>query len=250
MLRRAFSAMLALVAFAGPVKAESVKTQTVTFPTGVETISGYLAAPVSVGRYPAVLVLPADAGLTDWVKDQARKLAEHGYVALALDMYRGRVAFEPELAYNLAISVPPARAFQDMEAAIHYLIALPDVEKDKVGSIGWSVGGKWSLMLAVNDPFLLASVCNYGAPPANADDIQKIRAPILGIFGADDIVISREDIETFDDALIAANKLHEFKFYRHAGHNFEDPGDRLGYREDLAGEAWNLTLTFLDEHLK
>ncbi len=156
--------------------------------------SGYLATPEAPGRHPGILVLHPDAGLSDWVKEQTRKLADHGYVALAVDFYRGHLAFDPQLAYNLATGIPPARAFQDMEAAIHYLITRPDVNKDKIGSIGWSVGGKWSLMLAVNDPFLAACVSNYGAMPTDPADIQKIHAPILVIFGTEDLIVPREDV--------------------------------------------------------
>jgi carboxymethylenebutenolidase len=250
MWRNAILAIFIPLAIASPGWAEHVKTQEVTFASGSETIGGYLAIPQTAGRHPAILVLHADSGLTDWVMEQTRQLAEHDYVALALDMYRGRVAHEPELAYNLAVSVSPARAFQDMETAIHYLIARPDVDKDKIGSIGWSVGGKWSIMLAVNDPFLAACVCNYGALPANPPEIEKIRAPILGIFGAEDLVISRQEVENFGDAMTSAHKSFEMKMYRGAGHDFEDPSNQLGYREDLAQEAWDFTLAFLDKHLK
>ena len=250
MYRYSLLAALMLFAIASPGLAESVKTQTVTFTSGTQTLAGYLATPQSPGKHPGVIVLHSDAGLTDWVKEQTQKLAEHGYVALAIDFYRGRVAFDPQLAYNLATGTPPARAFQDMEAAIHYLIARPDVEKDKIGSIGWSVGGKWSLMLAVNDPFLAACVSYYGSMPANPADIQKIRAPILGIYGTEDLVISRDDIDNFDDAMANAHKSFELKLYHGAGHDFADPTNQLGFRENRAQEAWDLSLAFLDKHLK
>jgi carboxymethylenebutenolidase len=250
MRRSVLAAMLALIAFAKLAHADSVKTQTVTFASGAETISGYLATPASAGTHPGILVLHSDGGLTDWVKAQARKLAEHGYVALALDMYRGRVAFDPEIAYNLTISVPPARAYRDMEAGIHYLIGRSDVNKDKIGAVGWAVGGKWSLMLAVNDPFLAACVSHYGAPPANPADFAKIRAPILGIYGAEDLVVVRDDVEKFADAMASAQKPLELKIFRGTGHDFEEPSNRLGYHEMHSQEAWELTLAFLDKHLK
>jgi carboxymethylenebutenolidase len=235
---------------ANTVFAESIKTQDVAFQSGSEKIVGYLAAPGSPGKHPGLLVLHADGGLTDWVKEQARKLAGQGYVALAIDLYRGHLAFDPELAYNLVTSTPPARAFQDMEAAIHFLVMLPDVNKDKIGSIGWSVGGKWSLLLAVNDPFLAVCVNNYGSMPTNPADILKIHAPVLGIYGADDLTVLKDDVETFDDAMTSAHKPFEMKIYRGAGHDFEDSTNKLGFREGTAEDAWRLTLAFLDQHLK
>ena len=104
------------------------------------------------------------------------------------------MAYDPALAYELMIGTPPDRAFQDMEAAIHFLAARPDVNKEKIGSIGWSAGGKWSLLLAVNDPFLAACVSNYGSMPTDPADIQKIHAPVLAIFGADDRYIPASDV--------------------------------------------------------
>jgi carboxymethylenebutenolidase len=250
MRRIALLAAWSLFAIAPAAFAGTIKAQEVTFPSGSETIAGYLAAPDAAGQHPALVVLHSDNGLTDWVKEQTRKLAMHGYVALAVDLYRGHLAFDPELAYNLVTGTPPDRAFRDMEAAIHYLIARPDVNKDKVGSIGWSAGGKWSLMLAVNDPFLAACVSNYGAPPTDPVEIQKIHAPVLGIYGADDLIVLKDDVEAFEDSMTNAHKSIELKFYRGAGHDFEDSENKLGFREGTSEEAWQLTLNFLDQHLK
>ncbi len=249
---RRFALLAAAICFtiANTTLAASVRTQDVTFPSGSETIAGYLAVPESPGQHPALLVLHADGGLTDWVKERTQKLAGQGYVALAIDLYRGHLAFDPELAYNLVTSTPPDRAFRDMEAAIHFLIARNDVNKDKLGSIGWSVGGKWSLLLAVNDPFLAACVNNYGSMPTNPADIQKIHAPVLGIYGADDLIVPKDEVETFEDAMTSAHKSFDVKIYRGAGHDFEDSTNKLGFREGITEEAWQLTLTFLDQHLK
>ena len=236
---------IASTAFAGPVK-----TQDVTFPSGSETIAGYLAAPESPGTYPGLVVLHEDWGLTDWVKEQTRKLAGQGYVALAVDLYRGQLAHDPAFAYELISAAPPDRALQDMEAAIHFLIARADVNKDKIGSIGWSAGGKWSLLLAVNDRFLGACVSNYGAPPADPAEVQKIRAPVLAIFAADDRYIAASDITDFETAMSAAHKSIDIKVYPQAGPGFENPGNTLAYREGAADDAWHRSVAFLDQHLK
>ena len=236
---------IAPTAFAG-----SVKTQDVTFPSGSETIAGYLAAPDSPGKHPALVVLHEDWGLTEWVKAQTRKLAGQGYVALAVDLYRGQVAYDPALAYELMVSTPPDRALQDMEAAIHFLAARPDVNKEKIGSIGWSAGGKWSLLLAVNDPFLAACVSNYGSMPTDPADIQKIHAPVLAIFAADDRYIAASDAYAFEDAMKNAHKSIDVKVYPNAGPGFENSDNKLAYREGAAEDAWQRTLTFLDQHLK
>jgi len=119
-----------------------------------------------------------------------------------------------------------------------------------MGSIGWSVGGKWSLLLAVNDPFLAACVVNYGSMPTDPADIQKIHAPVLGIFGADDRYISARDVEDFESAMNSAHKSIDVKVYPNVGPGFENSDNKLAYREGAAEDAWQRTLTFLDQHLK
>lgn len=232
-------------AFAAPFK-----TQEVTFASGSETVAGYLAAPDFPGKYPGLVVLHEDWGLTDWIKGQARKLAEQGFVALAVDLYHGQVAHDPYLAYDLMAGTPPDRALREMEAALNFLAARPDVNKEKLGSIGWSAGGKWSLALAANDPRLAACVVNYGSLPTDPAEIQRINAPVLGIFGTDDDRISQEDIQAFTSAMTNAHKSIDVKIYQAAGHGFENSDDRLGYREAAAEDAWQRTLAFLNQHLK
>ena len=250
MKRIAVLAAWSYLALAATALAVPIKAHDVTFPSGSETIAGYLAAPESPGQHPGLVVIHEDWGLTDWIKGQTRKLAGQGYVALAVDLYRGQVAHEPSFAYDLMVSTPPERALRDMEAAIHFLAARPDVNKEKLGSIGWSMGGKWSLLLAVNDPFLAACVLNYGSMPTDPAEIQKIHAPVLGIFGAEDRSIPPSDVEAFEDAMNSAHKSIDVKIYPRAGHAFENSENKLGYREDAAQDAWQLTLAFLDRNLK
>lgn len=250
MRRTALMIAWSVLAIAATALAAPIKTQNVTFPSGSETITGFMAEPEAAGKYPAVVVIHDDSGLTDWVKEQTRKLAVHGYVALAVDLYRGQVAHDAQFAYELTVNTPPDRALRDLEAAIHFLYVRPEVIREKMGTVGWSVGGKWSLLLAVNDPFLDACVVNYGAMPTESTDIQKIHAAVLGIFGADDRSIATADVYAFEDAMKAAHKSFAEKIYRHAGHDFANPTHTLGFNEDAAADAWQRIVAFLDEHLK
>lgn len=239
-----------LLTVATNIFAITVKVQEVTFASGSETISGYLAVPDSPGEHPGMVVIHEDWGLTDWVKAQTRRLAENGYAAIAVDLYHGNVAYDPEYAYELMVSTPPERALRDMEAALHFLATQPGVNKEKIGSIGWSAGGKWSLLLAENDLFLAACVMNYAPLPSDPAEIQNIRAPVLAIFGSEDRSTPPGDVEAFGNAMESAHKSVEIKVYPGASHAFENPDNKLGYREGAAEDAWQRTLTFLDEHLK
>jgi carboxymethylenebutenolidase len=144
----------------------------------------------------------------------------------------------------------PERALRDMRAAIGFLETRADVNKDKIGTLGWSAGGKWALLLANNDPLLGACVVNYSPMPTDSVDIQRIHAPVLGLFGADDPTVRASDVEVFVNAMNAAHKSIEVKLYARAGHGFENPDNKLSYREGDADDAWQRTLTFLDQHLK
>jgi carboxymethylenebutenolidase len=230
--------------------AAGVRTQDITFASGDETIAGYLALPESPGKHPALVVIHEWWGLNDWVKEQARDLAEQGYIALAVDLYRGQVAYDPTLAHELSRGMPQDRALRDLKAAFDYLAARPDVRKEKIGSIGWCMGGGLSLELAVNEPRLAACVVNYGSMPTDPADIQKIHAPVLGNFGAEDRGIPPSAVEAFENAMQAANKSLDVKIYPGAGHAFENPNNKLGYKEGAATDAWKRIMAFLDHNLK
>jgi carboxymethylenebutenolidase len=232
-----------------PDRAE-VKTETVQYPSGTETISGYLALPTSAGRHPAMVVIQEWWGLNDWVKEQTRKLADMDYVALAPDLYRGQLATDPNMAHELMRGMPQDRAVRDLEATFAYLTSRKDVEAKKIGSIGWCMGGGLSLQFAVRESKLAACVVNYGAPPTDSADINKIRAPILGNYGALDRGIPPANVQAFEKSARAAGKSIDVKIYDGAGHAFENPNNKDGYRPEAAADAWSRTVAFLAKALK
>src|SRR5271154_1670437 len=138
-----FSAMLAFGLIAAPlvVRAQAPKTQTVEFPSGKESASGFLAVPDKPGQYPGLVVIHEWWGLNDWVKEQTEKLAAQGYVALAVDLYRGKSATDPSEAHELMRGLPQDRAIRDMQAAYDYLAARKDVKPGRIGSLCMGVGG-------------------------------------------------------------------------------------------------------------
>src|ERR1700733_1686063 len=115
----------------------SAEGKAVSYKSGDETVSGMIYAPAGHGPFPALIVIHEWWGLNDWVKQQAEKLAAQGYVALAVDLYRGKVADNPDLAHELMRGVSPDRATRDLQAAYDLLASQPNVKKDRIGSIGW-----------------------------------------------------------------------------------------------------------------
>src|SRR5690349_10792366 len=157
--------------------------KSVSYKSGDETVQGMLYEPAGKGPFPAVIVIHEWWGLNDWVKEQASKLADQGYVALAVDLYRGKVAATPDEAHELMRGVPEDRAARDLHAAFEYLKAQKEVKADRIGAIGWCMGGGYSLNVAMAEPTLAADVVNYGHLAADADSLKKIQAPVLGNFG-------------------------------------------------------------------
>jgi carboxymethylenebutenolidase len=247
-MKRLALLLLFVLALAAPVGAAE---ETVTYKSGDETVSSFLATPTGKGPFPALVVIQEWWGLNDWIKEQARALAKEGYVALAVDLYRGKVATTQEDAHQLMMGAPPDRILRDLGAALAFLRARPDVKKDRVGSIGWCMGGGYSLALAVEDPGLAAVVAYYGAPPTDAAAIAKIKAPVLGNYGAEDKGPSPDQVRAFEAAMKKEAKGVDIKIYEGAGHAFANVNNPWGgYREAAAKDAWARTVAFLAAHLK
>jgi carboxymethylenebutenolidase len=226
--------------------------KSVSYKSGDETVQGILYTPTGKGPFPAIIVIHEWWGLNDWVKGQASKLADQGYEALAIDLYRGKVATTPDVAHELMRGVPDDRANRDLEAAFNFLQSQPNVKKDRIGAIGWCMGGGYALDVALDEPTLAADVINYGHLVTDPAAIKKINAPILGLFGAQDQGITPDDVHKFEAAMKEQGKKVEIKIYDDAGHAFENPGNKNkpGYRPDDAADAWKRTVTFLADNLK
>ncbi len=247
-MKRVLLACLTLVILTSPALAAE---QTVSFKSGDETVNGFLVTPEGKGPFPAVIVIHEWWGLDGWVKDQARALAKEGYVALAVDLYRGKVTDKQEEAHQLMMGMPRDRALRDLEAAFAYLRGRADVRKDRIGVIGWCMGGMYSLAVATEEPRLAAVVAYYGAPPTDAAAIAKIKAPVLGNYGAEDKGPSPEQVKAFEAAMKKAGKTVDIKIYPGAGHAFANPNNPWGgYREAAAKDAWQRTLAWFAKYLK
>ena len=152
----------------------NITTSIVSYKSGNDTVKGYLAMPGGEGPFPGLIVIHEWWGLTDWIKNNADSFADNGYAALAIDLYRGKVTSDPSEAKNLSGSLPKDRAITDLKAAFDYLQNLPDVDKNKIGSIGWCMGGGYSLQAALNIHALSACIIAYGRLTNDTNDVKKI----------------------------------------------------------------------------
>ncbi len=245
------SLLLSLIlSLCASLSAFAVDGKAVSYKSGDDTVNGVLYTPAGKGPFPALIVIHEWWGLNDWVKEQAGKLAEQGYVALAVDLYRGKVADNPDLAHELMRGLAGDRATRDLRAAYDFLASQANVKKDRIGSIGWCMGGGYALDTALAEPQLAATVINYGHLATEPAELKKINAPILGLFGGQDRGITPEDVKKFQQAIEGLGKKIEVKIYPDAGHAFENPNNKQGYRAEDAADAWQRTVDFLAATLK
>ncbi|HEY4052934.1 MAG TPA: dienelactone hydrolase family protein [Terriglobales bacterium] len=247
---KAFFVYCLLLLIASSASAATSKSKDVSYKSGDETVKGILYTPEGKGPFPAIIVIHEWWGLNDWVKEEASKLSDQGYVALAVDLYRGKVATTPDEAHEIMRGVPEDRAQRDLHAAYEYLEAQPDVKKNRIGAIGWCMGGGYSLDVALQEPDLAADVINYGHLATDPATLKKINAPILGLFGAQDRGITPDDVKKFEAQLQQLGKKIDVTIYPDAGHGFENPNNKDGYREKDTADAWDKTVKFLAANLK
>jgi carboxymethylenebutenolidase len=219
----------------------------VTFPglNGV-SLQGYLATPRSSGPSPAVVMIHEWWGLNHDTTVLADALAGQGFVVLAADAFRGRVAQTPADAMKQLRETPGEQIAADLDAALDFLRSHPRVDADRVASVGFCFGGTQSMYMGTRNPELTGVVIFYGGGPIQ-DAAQlgsmKEAGPVLGIYGKEDGSIPVEQVRKFEDAMEARGVENTITVYPRVGHAFVKSNT---YRSGGAPEqAWNQMVSFL-----
>lgn len=210
-------------------------------------VIGYLAKPVVKNNYPGVIMIHEWWGLNDHIKRTARELASEGYVVLAVDLYYGEVAANPDRARELSSSLDQDKAIQNMKSAVAYLQTRENTRK--LASLGWCFGGGQSLQLALSGERLDATIIYYGNLITEESKLSSIKWPVQGIFGEEDTVIPIETVKEFKSVLEQLEIENEIYIYPAVGHAFANPTG-TNYSPNEAEDAWEKTITFLSKHLK
>jgi carboxymethylenebutenolidase len=235
-----------------PPPASPIASQTVQYATvNGKPVQGYLAYPSAAeGGLPGVLVFHEWWGLNDNIRAMANQLAGEGYVALAVDVYGGRAATDPDAARALMEQAMKDGdgVRQNLRQAHAYL--KDQVKATRIGTIGWCFGGGLSLQAALLVPDQVdAAIVYYGHVSSDPAELRALKAPLLGLFGGADQGIPPEDVHKFEAALKALGKDAEIHIYDGAGHAFANPSGK-NYQPEAAADAWKRSLAFLAAHLK
>ncbi|MDQ3929789.1 MAG: dienelactone hydrolase family protein, partial [Chloroflexota bacterium] len=184
-------------------------------------------------------------GLNDFFQELADRLSQEGFVVLAPDLYDGRTAATIEEAEALIYTLDYKEAINYETAAAGYLLSHPAVEGDRLGAVGFSMGGAYVTWLATLNPSVSAVVLFYGGVEQEADFAIRTRAAFLGHFAEDDPYESSEEMRRMEAMLRAARRDVAFEVYPGTGHWFFEGDRQDAYNAEAAELAWRRTLEFL-----
>jgi carboxymethylenebutenolidase len=224
--------------------ADREPVQNVTFPSNGTQAHGYLALPPS-GRGPGLVVIQEWWGLTTHMEDITNRFAAAGFVALAPDLYGGKVTHDAEEAGRLMQELPADRAARDLRGAVDFLLGHEAATGAKVGAVGFCMGGGFVLSLAAQDSRVAAAAAFYGVVQQPID-FSGMSASVQGHFGEQDAFVPVEAARQLSREIAGATGTEPDFHYYPAGHAFVNDENLLGtYDAEQAGIAWGRAVEFL-----
>ncbi|HEV2218486.1 MAG TPA: dienelactone hydrolase family protein [Candidatus Dormibacteraeota bacterium] len=208
---------------------------------------GFLALPEGSGPHPGVVVIHEAYGLNDNIKDITQRFAKQGYAALGVDLFSGRnktICMTRFMAGMLRGSVNRF-GVEDLKLGLSYLAALPEVDPERIGAIGFCMGGSFAIAWACTDDRLKAVAPFYGVNPRPIDAVKRM-CPVVGSYPEKDFTAGAG--RALDAALNRHNIAHDIKVYPGAGHSFFND-TRGSYDKPAADDSWARVLGFFGTHL-
>ncbi|HEX3693815.1 MAG TPA: dienelactone hydrolase family protein [Polyangia bacterium] len=250
---------------------EGIEAGEIKIPVGAESIPGYRAMPgkgtaKSKGKgFPVVMVVQEIFGVHEHIKDVCRRFAKQGYLAVAPALYarQGDVSTmtdSKEIMAKVVSKVPDQQVMGDLDATVAWAKTSGEADVSRLAINGFCWGGRIVWLYSAHNPHLRAGVAWYGRIVGNKDPLHPqnpldiaaaVKAPVLGLYGAQDQGIPVATVEQMQKALAAAHskaaRACEFKIYPDAGHAFF-ADYRPSYRQDAAEDGWTRALAFLKKN--
>ena len=208
---------------------------------------GYLALPDSTGPHPGVVVIHEAYGLNENIKDITRRFADAGYSALAVDLFsdRNRALCMARYMTSMLLGSVQRPGISDLRAALTFLAAIPEVDPQRIGAIGFCMGGGFAIAWACTDERLKAIAPFYGANPRPLEVVQRA-CPVVGSYPEKDFTAGPG--RALDNALERFGIARDIKIYPGAHHSFFNDQGRA-YDKAAAEDSWARVMTFFGEHL-
>jgi carboxymethylenebutenolidase len=213
-------------------------------------IKGFQAWPQKGGPFPAVIILHERWGLTQHYQHLAFRLAEHGYVALAVDQYSRTgsvVTSDAAHAAQLMAKVTVPSLMQDLMAAAEYLNYQDYIKKHRIAVIGFDMGGSFALNFAACRRQLRACIAFYGKVPLDA--LGSLHCPVLFHQAEHDDVVSAQEVDALSEKLAAQHVACDIQKYPGTQHGFFNSSRPDVYQAEAADQAWLKSLAFLDDYI-
>jgi len=215
---------------------------------GGRRLNATVARPEAAGKYPGVVVIHEVFGDQPEMRAVCQKFADRGYVAVMPDLFSGRGP-RPICVARTMIDASRGRVNEDIDAARGWLVAQEDVDGERIGVIGFCMGGGFALAyVGGSPPGVRVAAVNYGPVPRSSSRLRGA-CPVVASYGAKDKMIGQGHAERLRGHLQALGVEHDVKVYDVAGHCFMTEGHhpigrlvylpmRLGYVHDAAIDAW------------
>ena len=227
-------------------QAGGVDTETIHYTSGTTQVEGYLAKPRGAGPFPAVIVVHENRGLTDHIRDVARRLAAEGFVALAPDLLSrvgGTAAAKtPQEATAAIARLPVLPTLSDLREGVNFLSKHASVNPQRISAVGFAWGGWRTLSLATMAPTVTKTVVFYGSTPD--DGLANIKSSVLAHYASRDRVITGNSQWTARE-LKRLGKSFTFYIYDDTDSGFFNDTGGARYSAAAARLAWTRTLEFL-----
>jgi carboxymethylenebutenolidase len=220
----------------------------VEFKSNGATAAGYMAVPERGGG-PGLIVIQEWWGLVPHIKNVCERFAAEGFVALAPDLFHGRSTTSPDEAGKLMMALNIEGAEKDLRGAIEYLLAHESVRGERLGTIGFCMGGALSLYAASKNEQVGACVVFYGGHPKVKPDLENMHAPLLGFYAERDDFATPALARELEAQLTSLGKSAEIHVYAGADHAFFNDERPEVFNATAAADAWQRTLRFFREHL-
>jgi len=223
-------------------------TQSVAFPFGSLQREAYLARPEGAGPFPGLVIIHEIYGLNDNIRDIATRFAKEGYLTLAVDLFarHNRALCVLRLFGGMSLRSLDNSGISELKAALSFLAKQPGVDPNKLGAVGFCMGGAFAIAWACTDERLKAIAPFYGMNPRPLSAVARA-CPVVASYPEKDF--TRAQGQKLDAALTRYNIPHEIKTYPGAKHSFFN--DTVGnYSADAAADAWQRVLTFFANRLQ
>ena len=219
-------------------------SQTISFGDGPQ---GFFVRPNDAAIYPGIVLIQEWWGIEPHIRELAQRLAAQGFAVIVPDLYHGQIATEPDDAMKLVMTVRSniERVLGEVTLAADYLRK----SSPKIGIMGFCMGGFVTYKMAERYPhFAAISPWYAGGYDPTPEDVAKINAPVLAIYGETDGGIPIPQIKKIEALFGEAGKQGDFRIYPNAGHAFNNP-DHGMYSEAAAKDAWARAVAFFKEKL-